>query len=128
MPHDRRHTDKHKHNDEIADLIKMEDDPKNRAFLIILQNINLSLLANTQTVNDIDVQLKEHLIEFKNRTSREDALLNKGKGAWQVVSWLLGTMQVVTVWVMVHTFNDIKELHAVDAGIETRLTVIETKK
>jgi hypothetical protein len=128
MAHDRRSTDKSKHNDEIAELIKLEDDPKNRAFLIILQNINLSLLANTQTVNDIDVQLKEHLVEFKNRTSREDALLNKGKGAWQVVSWLLGTMQIATVWVMIHTYNDIKELHAADASIDTRLTVIETKR
>lgn len=117
-----------KNNDEIGELIKLESDAKNRAFLIILQNINLSLIANTQTVNDIDQQLKEHLDVYKTRSATEDALLNKGRGMWQIVSWVLGTAQLIMVWLMLQTYGELKDLHRFDIAVDTRLLLIEQKK
>jgi hypothetical protein len=115
-------------NDEIGELIKLEEDAKNRAFLIILQNINLSLIANTQTVNDIDEQLKEHLVEFKARAVREDEILNKGRGAWHIVSWVLGSAQIIVIWLVLQTLAEIRDLHKVDALMDNRITVVEQHK
>ena len=114
-------------NDEIGELIKQEDDPKNRAFLIILQNINLSLIANTKTVNDIDIQLKEHLEAFNTRAKKEDELINKGKGAWRVVSWILGIVQALTIWIVLQAWAELQDMHKADHSIENRITVIEEK-
>ena len=52
--HNRRHDDGGK--TEIDELIKLENDPKTWAILLVLQNINVSLMANTQAVNDTDTQ------------------------------------------------------------------------
>lgn len=124
--HRRRASDQQ--NDEIAELIKLEDDPKNRAFLIILQNINLSLIANTKTVNDIDEQLKSHLIEFRTRMKTEDALLNQTKGAWRVVSYVLSIAQMITIAALGNAYLELKALHATDADLNTRITVIERQE
>lgn len=127
MTQNRRASDKSKHNDDIGELIKLESDAKNRAFLIILQNINLSLIANTQTVNDIDEQLKEHLDVYKARSIAEDALLNKGRGMWRIVSWVLGSAQLVMVWLMMQTYGELKDLHKFDTALDNRLIMIEKK-
>ena len=115
-------------HDEISELIKMENDPKNRAFLIILQNINLSLIANTTTVMEIDEQLKTHLVEFKTRASREDELLNKGKGAWRVVSYGLGLCQLIVIWLLLQAYGELRDLHKYDSSLDSRVTVLEQRK
>lgn len=115
-------------NDEIADLIKQEDDPKTRALLIILQNINLSLIANTQTVNDIDVQLKEHLVEFKTRVAIEDAEDNQKKGAWRVIAAILGVLQAAALGAISYGITELKTLHTADAVLEARVLLLEHKK
>lgn len=129
MALDRRMTDQEMrsedHNDEIASLIKEEDDPKNRAFLIILQNINLSLIANTRTVSDIDKQLKAHLVEFKERAKTEDARLNRGIGAWRVMVGIVGIAQLIILGVVNYGYTELKALHDADVEIAMRLTVLE---
>jgi hypothetical protein len=114
-------------NDEIGDLIRQEDDPKNRAFLIILQNINLSLIANTQTINDMDAQLRKHLSEFSKHTQQDAELLNKGRGAWRVLSSVLVAVQMILGWMILETYTEIKSLHAADTVIERRLSLLEVE-
>lgn len=79
---------------EIETLIMQEADPKQRAFLIVLNNINKSLLANTHTVRDVSMKLEEHLDNFAAHAAQEEALMNKGRGAWMIVAWVLGIVQV----------------------------------
>lgn len=126
MAEHRRQTDTN--NDDISELIKLEDDPKNRALLIILQNINLSLIANTKTVNDIDEQLKNHMELYNKRVMTEDALYNKGRGAWKVVSWLLGIVQIILVALVAHANKQLDKYHDEYQALKTRVTVLEQKK
>lgn len=124
--HNRRHDDGGK--TEIDDLIKQENDPKTRAILLVLQNINVSLMANTQAVNDTDTQLKAHMIEVQRQAEKNNALINKGKGMWNVISILLAMVQAGLVYFMTMYLADIKNLHADDIGLDRRITVLEQRK
>ena len=124
--HSRRHDDGGK--TEIDELIKQENDPKTRAILLVLQNINVSLMANTEAVNDTDRQLKQHMVEVAKRTDESNALLNKGRGMWNIISLVLAAVQVALVYFMSMYLSDIKSLHAEDAGLEKRIIVLEQRK
>ena len=124
--HNRRYDDGGK--TEIDELIKMENDPKTRAILLVLQNINVSLMANTQAVNDTDTQLKAHMVEVKIQSERNNALINKGKGMWNIISICLAVVQAGLVYFMSMYLADIKSLHAEDAGLEKRIIVLEQRK
>jgi hypothetical protein len=124
--HNRRHDDGGK--TEIDELIKAENDPKTRAILLVLQNINVSLMANTEAVNDTDRQLKQHMVEVAKRTDESNALLNKGRGMWNIISLVLAAVQVALVYFMSMYLSDIKSLHAEDAGLEKRIIVLEQRK
>lgn len=114
--------------DEIGELIKQEDDHKTRAILVVLQNINLSLIANTNAVNDTDEQLKNHLIEFKIRTAEADALVNKGKGVWMILSCVLIIAQAMIVWAMLRSLDEINVMHSIDENHAARISILENKK
>ena len=113
---------------EIDELIKAENDPKARAILLVLQNINVSLIANTEAVNDTDRQLKQHMVEVAKRTEESNALLNKGRGMWNVISICLAAVQAGLVYFMSMYLADIKSLHAEDAGLEKRIIVLEQRR
>ena len=126
VEYNRRHDDGGK--TEIDELIKQENDPKTRAILLVLQNINVSLMANTEAVNDTDRQLKQHMVEVQKRTEESNALLNKGRGMWNVISLVLAAVQVALVYFMSMYLADIKSLHQEDAGLEKRIIVLEQRK
>ena len=124
--HSRRHDDGGK--TEIDELIKQENDPKTRAILLVLQNINVSLMANTEAVNDTDRQLKQHMVEVQKRTEESNALLNKGRGMWNIISLVLAAVQMALVYFMSMYLTDIKSLHAEDAGLEKRIIILEQRR
>ena len=126
VEHNRRHDDGGK--TEIDELIKAENDPKTRAILLVLQNINVSLIANTEAVNDTDRQLKQHMTAVAKNAEENNALLNKGRGMWNVISLVLAAVQVALVYFMSMYLADIKTLHAEDAGLEKRIIVLEQHK
>jgi hypothetical protein len=121
--HNRRHDDGGK--TEIDELIKAENDPKTRAILLVLQNINVSLIANTEAVNDTDRQLKQHMTAVAKNAEENNALLNKGRGMWSVISICLAVVQAGLVYFMSMYLADIKSLHAEDAGLEKRIIILE---
>jgi hypothetical protein len=123
VEHNRRHDDGGK--TEIDELIKQENDPKTRAILLVLQNINVSLIANTEAVNDTDRQLKQHMTAVAKNAEENNALLNKGRGMWNVISLVLAAVQVALVYFMSMYLADIKSLHAEDAGLEKRIIILE---
>lgn len=115
-------------NEEISELIRLEDDPKNRALLIVLQNINLSLITNTKTVNDIDEQLNKHMELYNNRIASEDAMYNRGRGAWKVVSWILGLVQASLVALFAYASAQLEQYQIVQHELETRVIILEQRK
>lgn len=114
-------------NDKISSLIEDADDPKDRAFLIVLQQINQSLIANTSTINDVASQLNAHLVNYETHAKKSEALVNRGKGAWLIASWVIGILQLAIIAVGTALYNNINTLHDIDSKLESRIIKLESK-
>lgn len=129
----RRISDRLPHD--IEQMIMQEDDHKQRAFLIVLNSINNSLIANTHTIQEVSDKLETHLTNFETHAREEEAVMNKGRGAWKVAAWVVGVVQVVGLAVWADMRGDMKSLHAdvsalvaSDAQLTTRVAVLEKRK
>jgi hypothetical protein len=97
---------------DIERLISEEQDAKVRLQLMILNKINLALIANTNVTNSIRNDLDQHLEVFALRTQQQDALMNKGRGAWWVIIGVLSVAQVLfgSLWMTIR--DDMKAIRA----------------
>ena len=102
-----------KRADEIEQMISDENDQKQRAFLIILNSINNTLVASAGLIKEVSVKLEGHLIKYDDRTTADDALLNKGRGLWVAAAWILGLLQVAAVAFFVQLKTEISSLHEI---------------
>lgn len=109
---------------DIEHLIASEEDPKQRVYLIVLNNLNNSLVANTETIRSVSAKLDTHLTNFESYTKDKDAMLNKGKGAWKVAAWVLGVAQIIAGGVWMNFKSELTDLHATDIRIEKALATI----
>jgi hypothetical protein len=100
-----------RHQADIDKLIEEEDDPRKRLHLIVMNRINLSLVAHTQTIKAVSRKLEEHLEAFEKRSKDQDAMVNKGKGAWRIIAVVLGFLQVGSVWLGTMIIDDMKKTH-----------------
>ena len=105
----RRSTDRFS---DIEAMIAVENDPRQRAFLIILNSINNSLQANTKMTKEVAGKLNDHLTAFERKSEEDAALLNKGRGAWKVISVVYGVLQIIALacWGLLTT--ELKDLNA----------------
>jgi hypothetical protein len=90
---------------DIDALIAAENDPKQRALMIVLQSINRSLIANTLATQGIQIDaehtrkdLATHLVNFQAHAVNEEAIMNKGKGAWWILSAALALAQGFAIY------------------------------
>jgi hypothetical protein len=120
----RRETDKIASLD-IEQMILAEDDQKQRAFLIVLHSINKSLIANTETIREVSDKLEMHLENFENHTKSEEALMNKGRGAWKVVAWVIGVVQVIGLGIWNEARTEIKGINTSISQLESRVLFVE---
>lgn len=116
-------------------MIADEDDPKQRAFLIVLNNISLALQSVTRATRETGAKLDDHLTHYEEHTREEAALMNKGLGAWKVIARVLGVAQTVLIAGIGYVAADLKEIHndtraasVIDAQVELRLTALEVKQ
>ena len=128
-----------KTQEEINNMISKEDDPGKRALLMVLNSMNRSMEANTEATMATTMALNEHITQFTHHTTSfaahakaEEALVNKGKGAWWALAWALGIAQMVGGYILVDTrsslvsLNEHVSLHSVvGAKIQHRLDTIE---
>ena len=112
---------------DIDQMIMQEDDPKQRAFLIVLNNINKSLIANTDTIRDVSEKLDAHLTSYEQHVEKEDALFNRGRGAWRVVAWVIGVVQVVGLGIWASAREEIKDIHAMLQKEQQQLMQLENR-
>ena len=124
--HNRRATDAAMSLD-IDQMIMQEDDPKQRAFLIVLNSINNSLIANTETIKDVSEKLDAHLTSYENHVEQEDALLNKGRGAWKVMAWVISGVQVIGLGIWAMAREEIKEIHVMMQAEQKQLAQLESR-
>ena len=125
MNQNRRATDKLPLD--IDQMIMQEDDPKQRAFLIVLNSINNSLIANTETIKDVSEKLDAHLTSYENHVEQEDALLNKGRGAWKVMAWVISGVQVLGLGIWAMAREEIKEIHVMLQKERQQLSQLESR-
>lgn len=137
MTENRRATDRSAQ--EIENMILQEDDLKQRAFLIVLNSINNSLIANTETIREVSDKLEAHLEHFDTHTKAEEALMNKGRGMWKIAAWVIGVAQGAGLYIWQHAREDLSQINLAlqreqveIAQINTRVTnverVLESKK
>ena len=119
---------------DIDNMILEADDPKDRAFLIILNNINYSVIASTSTIREIGDRLEGHISEYEKHAEREESYINKGRGAWKVAAWVIAIAQVAAGVMWVQSAEDRKEILSVLTAKQTtldkhevRITVLENK-
>ena len=96
---------------DIGSMIAEENDPRQRAQLIVLNNINNSLLANTKMTTEVASKLDDHLTRYEEHTKDEAALINRGIGAWKIIAWVLGVAQAALMGSAGYVSADLKELH-----------------
>jgi hypothetical protein len=110
-------------SDKTSDIEKMiasENDPRQRAFLIVLNSINFSLIANTRTITNVSDKLDRHLTNFEEHASSEAELINKGRGAWRIAAWILGAAQLVAMGAWGLASN---KLTSIDTSIRDNMVV-----
>lgn len=102
--HDRRASDKVAESKLQADLdaqVLAEDDPSKRANLMVLNAIYRALVANTATTYEVKTDLSDLTTKFSSHSKNEEAIMNRGKGAWFALAWFLGVVQIVVGYVIV---------------------------
>ncbi|HNI20891.1 MAG TPA: hypothetical protein PLS35_19390, partial [Nitrospira sp.] len=112
---------------DIDQMILEEEDKKQRAFLIVLNSINKSLIANTETIKEVSEKLDAHLTSYEQHVEQEDALLNKGRGAWKVMAWVISGVQVIGLGIWTMARGEIKEIHVMLQAEQKHLAQLESR-
>lgn len=99
-------------NKQIENLIAQENDPEKRLFLLVLQQIKLSLMANTVLTKDVSAKLDTHIKIFTGHVTDTAKMINTGKGMWKVVAILGGVLQVIFIGVFGVVLQEFKTIHA----------------
>lgn len=141
----RRETDSREQHD-IDKLIAEENDPKTRLHLMVMNSMNRNLIANTEATNavatmvtNVSKDLEAHVERFESHTTAEeayikqqDAIINKGKGAWQVIAYVIGGVQLIGLGIWGYASAEISDIHTsirsvekVTTDLDKRVTVIE---
>jgi len=119
---------------DLEQMIAAENDPQRRVLLLLVNTFNANLAANTTAVEGISTKLDNHLTKFEQHMALDDELRNQGKGAWKVLAWVLGGVQVIGLGIWVEAKAEIKDIHASiaiaqrnDATIEARCVAHEAR-
>lgn len=120
---------------DIEAMIAAEDDPKQRSFLICLNSINASLMANTSATAQLASQFQEHIEAFEEKVVADEKIMNQGRGAWRVLAWVFGIAQAIVTSAIVYAASDLRDVHAaiqagqiVDAKMDARISTLEKSK
>lgn len=113
---------------EIDALIKDEQDPRNRAMLLVLSKIATTLTDNTRMTREIDTRLAQHLTRYERRAEEDAEIQSRALGAWRVIAWLLGMAQLLAFGSAGWVAGEIKDLHKTDYLISERVARIEASQ
>lgn len=113
-PHARK-TDLNSHA-EIEALIREEPDPRERARLLVLLQLNAVLVDNVTATRGLADQFKAHRAEFEAHARVEEGLLNRGRGAMWVAIVLSGVIQALVIFQASQALEAIREVSALARG------------
>ncbi len=84
--------------EQIEQLIMSATDPKDKAFLLILNKIADNLDENTTLTRTLTEDLKSHTEAFAQHEKDEMALINQGRGFWRAALGAMFLVQGLGVW------------------------------
>ncbi len=93
---------------QIEELIVAATDPKDKAFLLIMNKIATSLDTNTSLTRALADDFKSHTVAFSEHERKEMELINQGRGGFRVALALLGVLQIVVGYVILDTLGAVK--------------------
>lgn len=96
--------------EQIEDLIVETSDPKDKAFLLIMNKIAMSLETNTSLTRALSEDFKAHTVAFADHEAKEMALINQGRGGFRVSMFLFALFQVTLGYIVNGTLDSIKTL------------------
>lgn len=105
---ERRHTDPVQK--QIEELILSATDPKDKAFLLIMNKMAISLDTNNYLTQGLSDEFKTHTEVFKKHEQTELAMINQGKGGLRVAVFLLGFIQTLAGFIIYSQLAEIKEM------------------
>ena len=115
-------------------MIAAENDEGMRALLLLLSDLNGNVIASTKATEANRTDLSDHLTAYQKHLELTTAYINKGKGIWQLLAWLLPIAQAVLVMVTLNLHQDMRafsqKLHSIevtDSINSTRLHNLENR-
>ena len=94
----------------IDALIAEENDPGKRTLLLLLSSLNANLIANTKTTEVVSNDLAALGVAFSAHAANEEALMNKGRGAWKVLATVMGLAQIGITFALVTLMDKIASI------------------
>ncbi len=95
---------------QIEQLILSESDPRERARLLILLQLNNSLVDNVVAVRELTDEFKHHRKEFEAHVEQEMKFISYGRGAmWGVIA-MLAVLQIMAGYIFSEHMADFKEV------------------
>ena len=95
---------------QIEDLILSADNPKDKAFLLIMNKISLSLDANTILTESLSKDFKAQTSAFQAHEEKELTIVNQSKGGFRVAIVLLAVIQFIGGAIVKDTLDEVKSI------------------
>lgn len=90
------------HNDEISDLLRDAESPRERAHLLVLMQMSQSLASIANAFDSHRSQFEQHKNEFDSHAKKFAAQNNKLSGAWMATSIVLSFVLTLAGWYFAH--------------------------
>ncbi len=103
----RRKMDQDNSGIQINDMITSENSPKDRAVLLVLQQINATAQGTKEAVKEICDDFRGHIKDYSEHKEADKLLLATGRGMWKVTAWVLGIGQVGVLAVAGFAWNEL---------------------
>ena len=129
---DRRAQDRHR--EDIERMIAAENDPQERAKLILFSKMFDILVKHGDQLDAGTAKMEDHDTVLQQHINEHDALMNNGRGMRMVLMWILPIIQALTVAGGLYVVNTMSSLNASvialqmsDLRIENEIAVLKVK-
>lgn len=95
---------------QIEELILSAVEPKDKAFLLIMNKIAISLDTNTQLTQNLSNDFKAHTKAFDTHETAEAELINQSRGGIKVALALIGIIQLLLGFVITNQLSEVKDI------------------
>jgi hypothetical protein len=88
--------------------------------------VSNALTLHMARIEDVNVSLKAHLAAFKTFEDEQQGIVNKGLGAWKVLTYVLLTVQGIVVWGAMNLRTDFSDIHlAIESLKQADIRIID---